>query len=229
MNTPRSIDKIIEEQVRRWEQSRRQAAADSRREPVITVSRLPGCYGRTLSRELARRLKFDTFDKELLQKVAESSHLSETILKTVDEKNLSAVEEWVKSLFLERYLCGEYFHHLSKVLMAIAEHGRAVILGRGAGLILPPQSCLRVLLTAPLEERVRVVAARERMPRDEAKRRVVQDESDRRAFIRRHFHTDMLDASHYDVVVNTASLGQEAALAAIKAAWDGKWKEAPDA
>jgi len=227
MTAPRSIENLIEEQVRRWELSRRSREVERPREPVITVSRLPGCYGRTLAQELAQRLKFDFFDKEILHKVAESSHLSETILKTVDEKALPKVEEWIQSLFLERYLSGEYFHHLSKVLMAIAEHGRAVILGRGAGFILPPESCLRVLLVAPLDERVRAVASREGVPRDEAKRRVVHSESDRRAYIRRHFHADMLDPVHYDLVLNTAGLGREAALAAIQAAWEEKRKKAP--
>ena len=227
MTAPRSIEKIIEEQVRRWELSRRSAAVERRREPVITVSRLPGCYGRTLARELARRLKFDFFDKEILQKVAESSHLSEAILKTLDEKALPAIEEWVKSLVMNRYLSGEYLHHLSKVLLAIAEHGQAVILGRGAGWILKPESCLRVLLVAPLEERVRAVASREGMSREEARRRVVQDDSDRRAYIRRHFHADMLDAVHYDLVLNTSSLGHEAASAAIQAAYESRKKKAP--
>jgi cytidylate kinase len=182
-----------------------------------------------LSKELARRLKFDFFDKEILHQVAESSRLSETILKSVEEKALPAVEEWIHSLFLERYLSGDYFRHLSKVLMAIAEHGRAVILGRGAGFLLKPGTCLRILLVAPLKDRILAVAGREGMPHDEAKRRVIQDESNRRAFIRRHFHADMLDPVHYDLVINTAGLHQEAAIAAIQAAWEGKWKAPPAA
>jgi len=212
---------MIEDQVRRWELSRRRPEVEHRRGPIITVSRLPGCYGRILAQELARRLKFDLFDKELLHRVAESSHLSESILNTIDEKNRPMITEWVESLFRERYLSGEYFHHLSKVLLAIAEHGRAVILGRGASWILKPQSCLRVLLVAPIEARVRIVASREGMPREEARRRVTQEESDRRAFIRRHFHADMLDPMHYDLVLNTGSLGHEAVLGAIQAAWEG--------
>ena len=229
MTMPRSIDQIIEEQVRRWELSRRGRAAEHRHDPVITMSRLSGCCGRALAEELARRMGFDFFHKEILHRVAESAQLSETILKTVDEKAISAVEEWVQSLFLERYLTGDYFRHLCKVLMAISEHGRAVILGRGAGLVIPPKDCLRVLLVAPVEERVRAVAARDGLSREEAKRRVVHTDSDRHAFIRRHFHSDMMDPVHYDLVVNTAGLGQEGALAAIAAGWKAKKDKAFDA
>ena len=229
MTAPRSIDKLIEDQVRRWEFSRRGRAAERRRDPVISISRLPGCNGRDLGQELATRLKFDFFDKEILRQVAQSAHLSETILKTVDEKTLSAVEEWVESLFLERYLSGDYFRALSKVLMAISEHGRAVVLGHGTGFILKPECCLRVLLVAPLEERVAAVASREKLPREEARRRVVRTESERRAFVRQHFHAELLDPVRYDLVLNTAALGREGTLAAIQAAWEGKRRQAPGA
>jgi cytidylate kinase len=229
MTAPRSINKLIEDQVRRWELSRRGRTTEHRCEPVISISRLPGCDGRGLGQELAKRLKFDFFDREVLRQVAESSHLSEAILKTVDEKALPMVEEWVESLFMERYLSGDYFRHLSKVLMAIAQHGRAVILGHGAGFILKPELCLRTLLVAPLEERVAALANRDSLRREEARRRVVQTESERRAFVRRHFHADLLDPVHYDLVLNTAALGSEGTLAAIQAAWEGKRKQAPGA
>jgi len=229
MSKPRSIDKIIEEQVKRWEASRRERTAEHRHEPVISISRLPGCGGRSLGQELARRLKFDFFDREILRQVAESAHLSEAILATVDDKVRPMVEEWVESLFMERYLSGDYFRHLSKILMAIAQHGRAVILGHGAGFILKPELCLRVGLVAPLEERVATVARRDELSREEAKRRVIQRESERRAFVQRHFHANLLDSVHYDLVLNTASLGQEVALAAILAAWEGKRHQAPGA
>ena len=226
MSASRSIEQIIEEQVRRWEASRRNRAQERRREPVIAISRLPGCGGRALAQELAARLKFDFFDNEILHQVAENSHLSEALLKTVDEKARPAVEEWIESLFMERYLSGDYFRHLSKALLAIAEHGRAVILGRGASLILKPADCLRVLFVAPLEERMKTVAARDKVTRREAQRRMVHEESDRRAFIRRHFHTELLDPVHYDLVLNTAGLGREAALAVVQAAWAGKRDQA---
>ena len=227
MTAPRSIDQIIEEQVRRWELSHRGAAGACRREPVITISRLSGCCARSVAEGFAQRLGFDVFHKEILHRVAESAHLSEAILKTVDEKTVSAVEEWVRSLFTERYLSGDYFHHLCKVLMAIAEHGHAVIIGRGASLIIPPTCCLRVLLVAPVEERIRVVAQRDGLSREEAKSRVTRTDSERRAYIRQHFHADMLDPVHYDLVVNTAGLGREGSMAAIEAAWKAKKEQKP--
>jgi len=226
MIAPRSIDKLIEEQIRRWEASRRRRPPELPPDPVIAVSRLPGCYGGSLALELARRLQFDFFDREILHQVALNTHLSETILRTLDDKDLPRITECVEALFLGRYLSGDYFRCLSKVLMAIAAHGRAVILGRGASLILKPECCVRVLLVAPFKERVRAVAAHEGVTRLEAQRRLVRSDSERRDFFQRHFHTEMLDPTHYDLVLNTADLGRDAILAILQTAWEGKRAQA---
>ncbi|MFA6002482.1 MAG: cytidylate kinase-like family protein [Elusimicrobiota bacterium] len=220
----RSIEKLIEDQVHRWQLLRGQTCEQRPCDPVISICSLPGCSGRDLAEELARRTQFDLFDREIIDQVAQSSHLSAAILDTVDDKDVSWVEEWVESLFLERYVSGDFMHHLCKVLATVAHHGRAVILGRGAGFILPPGSCLRVLLVAPLDERIRGMAQRHQLPYEEAKRQVMHIESDRRAFVRRHFHAELLDPTHYDLVLNTAGIGQEGALAAISAAWAVKQK-----
>jgi cytidylate kinase len=222
MLAPRTVDKLIEQQVRRWEASLSRRPNELLPDPVIAVSRLPGCYGGSIAFELAHRLGFDFFDHEILHKVAQSAHLSDAILGTLDEKTLSRASEFVESLLLERYLCGDYFRHLSKVLMAIAAHGRAVILGRGASLILKPECCVRVLLVSPFNERVRAVAEHERVTCREAARRLICSESERRAFIQRHFHADMMDPTRYDLVVNLAGLGRETALTIIQSAWEGK-------
>ncbi|MFA6028394.1 MAG: cytidylate kinase-like family protein [Elusimicrobiota bacterium] len=220
-----SIEAILDEQIRRWALlSRARREGKQLPELAITLSRLPGCAGREIAVELARRLKFDLFDKEILQQVAESTHLSESVVKTLDEKVMPAMEEWVTSLFLQRYLSEDYFRHLSRVLLAIGKHGHAVILGRGAGFILPSRECLRVLLVAPQDVRVRSLAYRMKMPLEDAKRQIIHVESDRRAFIRRHFHTDMTDATHYDIVINTQDLGSEGTLEAVRLAWETKKK-----
>lgn len=227
MGEARSVEELVEEQVQRWQRRRPAAPESSWSEPVVAISRMPGCGGRALAQELAGQLGFDFFGKEILHRVAQDAHLSERILKTVDEKALPALSAMFESLFLGRFLGGEYIHHLSKVLLAVAQHGRAVILGRGAAFILPPALCLRVLLIAPREERVCAVMSQERLPRADAERKVVRLESERRAFIRRNFHEEALDPFHYDLTVNTAGLRRDAILEAIRAAWAGKRREAP--
>ena len=53
---------------------------------------------------------------------------------------------------------------------------------------------------------------------EDAKRRVIRTESDRRAFIRKYFNADIADPTNYDLVVNTATLNVNDAVKVISSA-----------
>lgn len=50
---------------------------------------------------------------------------------------------------------------------------------------------------------------------DEARRRVLRTDSDRRAFIRKYFHADITAPVNYDLVINTGTLSVDAAVESI--------------
>jgi cytidylate kinase len=210
----RTIEAIVEEQAHRWQLRREERQADSRR-PVVTVSRLHGAGGGDVARRLAEELKLDIFDREIIQRIAESTHLSERVVSSL-EKDQQVLTEWLASIASRDYLSPvEYRYHLSRVVGALAHHGGAVILGRGAHLILGEGEALRVLVVAPLETRVRSVMEREGLVEREARRRIVSVEADRKAFLMKHFHADFADPTTFDLVVNTAALGVEGACRAL--------------
>jgi cytidylate kinase len=127
--------------------------------------------------------------------------------------------DWLCSLTLDSYLSPYgYREHLKRVLTAVARVGSAVILGRGAHLVLPPGSALRVLVVAPLPFRVHAFAEREGVDPVEAERQVREQEADRRAFLRRHFGAELTDPLAFDLVLNTAQLGVEGAAASVVSA-----------
>jgi cytidylate kinase len=206
----RTIEAIVEEQAHRWQLRREERQADSRR-PVVTISRLHGAGGGDVARRLAEELKLDIFDREVIQRIAESTHLSERVVSSL-EKDQQVLADWLASIASRDYLSPvEYRYHLSRVVGALAHHGGAVILGRGAHLILGEGEALRVLVVAPLETRVRAVMEREGLVEREARRRIVSVEADRKAFLMKHFHADFADPTTFDLVVNTAALRIEGA------------------
>ena len=221
MTKTRSIQKIIDEQVKRWEMMR----VEKREEaviPVVTVSREPGSGGRIVAKGIAERLGLDLFHREIIQQMAQSAHISARLLETLDEKGLSVLEDWVSTLVNERHLWpDQYLQHLMKVIVTIGKHGRAVIVGRGANFILPPEGIFRVRILAPLEMRVQNVARDFDVPVEEAKRRVLRTESARRAFVRKYFHADIADPVNYDLVINTGALSIEAAEKTVMGALEG--------
>lgn len=215
----RPIFRMIDEHVRRWQMLSDLHAEARCAEPLVAISRLPGCGGRAVAQALADRLGFVLFDKELVEEVAKRSRMSLSRVSALDEKARPMLDELVESLFEPHCQSEDYFRHLTHALLAIAERGRAVVLGRGAAFLLPPRSCLRVLLVAPLKARIQNLAERLGIPAAEARDRVLRVETDRRAFAMKHFHRDITDPSCYDIALNTGEIGVRALVDELQMAW----------
>ena len=214
----RSKEQIIEEQMRRWRLMQIEKPVKESSFPIITVSREPGCGGSIIAKKVADRLELDLFDQEVLHAMAKSSNVSAQVLKTLDEKGLSIIEDWISSLVRERHLWpDQYLKQLMKVIVTIGEHGRAIIVGRGANFPLQPDSCIKVRVVSPQRMRIENVAKSYNIPENEARRRVIRTESDRRAFIRKYFYSEIADPVNYDIVINTATLSMDDAAGAIAA------------
>lgn len=210
---------IIEEQVGRWEKRR---SDEDKRAPVmhvITFSREPGSGGSIIAKALSDQLELAFFHHEIIHKMAESASISARLMETLDEKGISVLDDWISTLVNEKHLWpDQYLRHLLRVVGAIASHGRAVIVGRGASFIIPSENNFRVRVVAPLETRVQNVARDFTVSYDDAKRRVLRTESERRAFVRKYFHDDIAASVNYDLVLNTANLSIEKAVSGIKGA-----------
>lgn len=200
--TQRSFDKIIEEQIKKWQVTQRKKYKNPIR-PVITMSRLPGAGGNCLAQRLAEALKIDLFDQEIVEKIATNSKVSRQIVESLDEQDRSVFDEWINALGEDHMWSYEYLQHLTNVVGAIGAHGHAIIVGRGASFILPREVSLRLLVTAPLDVRVRNVARIFDVQEKEARRRVMRTEAERRAFIRKYFQADLTDPNNFDLVINT--------------------------
>lgn len=211
----KTIHRLIEEQVGRWEALRRKPP-EVRQMPVVTISREPGSGGRPIAEAVADKLGFDLFDQEIINAMAKNADTTTRVIRTLDEKSVSMIDDWVSAAISQRHLWPD---ELSRVLMrvigTIARHGRAVIIGRGANFVLPPEARFRVRIIAPLDRRISRVAETYGVSREEAKSRVLRTESDRRAFVRKYFHSDIRDPRNYDMVLNTGTLSVASCAAAI--------------
>jgi len=214
--TTRSIQKIIEEQVQRWQFMKTERKIDEEVISVVTISREPGSGGSILAEKLAEKLSYNIFHRELMQKMAESANISSRMLETLDEKGLSVLEDWIASLVNERHLWpDQYLKHLLKIIGTIGKHGKAVIIGRGANFIIPSGKRLSIRVISPLKVRVKNVCSDSGISPDEAERHIIRADADRKAFIRKYFNADITSPNHYDIVINTGALSIDAVVQAI--------------
>lgn len=194
--------------------------------PVITISREPGSGGSEIARRLSRDLSMDVIGGQIIQHVAESARMSRKVIESLDEKEVTLRDTLLNTLFRDRHLWpDEYLQHLTKVIVTIGRFGNAIIVGRGANFILPPEGIFRVRVVAPQEFRIKHVMEDRNCERTQAEQYVVKKENDHRAFIRKYFNADDTDPRLYDIIVNTSRLAITDAVAAIKAAFKGTGEE----
>ncbi len=215
----RSIQQIIEEQIQRWQLMQEKKVQEKPAVLTITISREPGSGGSIVAMKLADKIGFEVFRQEVLIEIAKRADVSDKLLATLDEKGLTVLEDCISALVYDRHLWpDEYLKHLMKVIGAIGEHGRAIIIGRGANFVVPPQNRLRLRIVAPQNVRIENVVRAYDVSAEDAKRRIIRTESDRRAFIRKYFNADIADPINYDLVINTGSLEIDKAVDAVIAA-----------
>ncbi|MGD8887941.1 MAG: cytidylate kinase-like family protein [Desulfobacterales bacterium] len=215
----KTIQRIIEEHVHRWQIMHKEEVQEKEGVSIVTLSREPGSGGRIVATRLAEKLDIDIFHQEVINEIAKRADVSNKLVETLDERGLSTLEDWISSLVHERHLWPDrYMQHLMKVVGTIGKHGHAVIVGRGANFILPPEKRFSVRIVAPQTWRIKNVSRNFDISQEDAKRRVMRTESDRRAFIRKYFNADIADPTNYDLVINTATLNVDDAAEVISTA-----------
>ncbi len=209
----------ILEQLGKWEKAEREKKEGKARPmSVVTLSSVPGSGGKIVAKGIALKMGFDLFEREIIQRIARSADISTAVVDTLEKQRLTGIEDFISSLVNKQYIWpGVYLDHLMRVIGVIGKHGKAVIVGRGANFILPPEERLAIRVVAPLEMRVDNISREYKVPPEEARRRAVNRESRRRAFIRKSFNADVSDPQNYDLVLNMLHLSVEEAVEAVTA------------
>jgi cytidylate kinase len=167
--------RIVQEQLDKWQ---REKAAEN--VFTITISRQAGAGGSEIARLLAQKTKMDLMAGQIIQHVAESAKMSTKVVETLDEKAMTTMESWVNSMFVSRHLWpSDYLKHLTRVIGTIGKHGNAIIVGRGACHILPPETTFRVKVIAPLEYRIESMMRIRNLPRPDAEKYIEKRDADR--------------------------------------------------
>lgn len=175
--------------------------------PFITISRDPCSGGAPIGREVATRLNFQFYDRELIEEIAKKSKLRREILEQIDERGRTTIQDMIHSILDPDYISDvTYLRQLSKVILSLAYKGNVVILGRGASFMTPRDRGLHVRITAPLSVRIDRAVMYEGLSPQKARDLIGKHERDRKEFVRQYFDADIRRPEYYDLVVNTEFL-----------------------
>jgi len=175
------------------------------KKPFITIAREPGSGGVPIANAVAQKLGFLCVDEQLIDEVASSTKLRKELIRAVDEKSRTHVEDIVQSLLNSDYVDDvKYITELTKVILTYALQGKVVIVGRGANFLTPVGKGLHVNITAPYEVRVKRAMDYEGFSKKKAEEVIAKVEKERKDFVKQYFRKDPSKINSYDMTLNTS-------------------------
>jgi len=187
--------------------------------PFVTISREAGVGGSEIARELGKKLQWEVIDRQIVDFLSEKYDISKMIVEKLDEKNSAVAGEFFSSWILDRnFSQSTYLHQLNRLVLLAANHGHVIIVGRGAGFILPRNKGLSVRLIASEQQRVKLFAQGKAVSENEALKQIQKIEHQRNAFIKKNFSVNPEDSHQYDLTINVTGRTQEEVVDLIAAA-----------
>jgi cytidylate kinase len=209
---------------------------------VVSLSVQTGSGGFAIARRVAESLHFRYYDWEITSEAAARAGVTpnevlaaehipgfvERMMRRLGAASAVSVESgpamneispaaWTAAL--QSLTADDYRQFVERIVTEIADQGAAVIVGHAAQHTLRGRpGTIRVLIHGSAEKRVERLAKEQTMPREEAQQRIKDSDKERGDLLKRVYHFDWLDASMYDLAVNTDQLSDEFVADTIVAA-----------
>lgn len=180
---------------------------------IITISREFGSGGRFIGEEIAKKLGFSYYDKDLIDKIADKSGFSSDFIR--ERAELSPRKGLFAYAFTGRDSSGKaledyVYDELRKIILEIAEKGSCVIVGRNADYILKDrEDVLNVFIHGNIPEKVNRICRLYQV--EEAEAIKMMRDIDKRRSANYNFYTEKKwgMASNYSLSLNSSLLGYD--------------------
>jgi cytidylate kinase len=177
---------------------------------TVAISREAGSRGSTIATRAGQKLGWQVYNQELLEYIAQEGAFRQNVSSDLPPAAARWVDERLEALLREQNLSQHpSIIDLARIVLALGVQGEVVLIGRGAGCILPPASTLHVRVMAPLPDRVAYMSQWLRLTVEEAAAQVRERDERRASFIATHFHRQPGDAYQYDLLLNSSLLREE--------------------
>lgn len=177
------------------------AAGERPRGLTVAISREAGARGGSIARRVGRLLGWPVYDQDSLALLARDDEARRELLAEVPGPAAAWADRQAGAFVGD---AGE----LVKLVFALAARGEVVLVGRGAGVLLPGESTLNVRVIAPHAERVAYLAQWLRMTTDEAAAELAARDRVRAALHAALTGKAASDPTQYDLILNSGRLGE---------------------
>lgn len=219
-------DSLVDKQLRLWREKQQREEKRKTECPWdsahLTISRAYGSRGYRIAQLIGEKLQWEVYSRQLTEYIAERSNLRQKVVADFDEKK--RIRSISQTLFQpSAYTSDKYYRHLVQVILSLADHGRAIFVGRGVNFVTDHKTGMHVRVTASLESRIERYAKRHSVSEKEARKKVESVDRERAEYIRHYFHQDTTDPHHYDLLINVESYTNEQVAEMIISAMEIKF------
>ena len=180
--------------------------------PTITITMEFGCEAYPVAEELVKLAESQTgeqwllADLSLLNAVAKEHNIPEEVMLTLGGK-----PRWLDDMFATLSPSwktdADYYRLLCEQVVSIATAGNAVIVGLGAPIITRSmKNCTHFRLIADHDFKVRSIARRMKIDRQEAELMVIDKQKERDRTIRKLLDADEHDPLYYHATINNGKV-----------------------
>ena len=182
---------------------------------TIAISRETGARGGSIGKRIGKKLGWMYYDQGLLQYLVQGNRLEDEIMIGLSSEAREWVSDHLSQLKQENRVSKDHREQaIAQLILAIAAKGKAVIVGRGAGALLPASCVLHVRIMAPLEDRAAWIRQIQRCTKEQAYEYIQKQDKQRAGMLDAHFKKPARDTIMYDLMINSSRLG-EAGCAAV--------------
>jgi cytidylate kinase len=187
-------------------------SSDAPLKPTITITREFGCEAFPVAEELLKLVEQKTgeqwvlVDKTLLDAVAKEHHISEDIFHSLGQKP-RWLDDMLATLSPNWKTESAYYQLLCKEVVSIAMAGNAILVGLGAPIITMLQkNCFHFRLFAEHEFKVRSIARRMNMSKQDADIFVDERQKERDRIISKLLDADEHNPFYYHMIFNNGKV-----------------------
>jgi cytidylate kinase len=177
---------------------------------TAAISREAGSRGTSIAKRAGEKLGWQVYTQEMLEYVGQEATVREELTASLPSTALSWVEQHLKSLQATNRISDDpAILDMARAILALGATGEVLLIGRGAGCILPRRSTLHVRIVAPLPDRIAYMSQWQRLTYEEAAEQVRLRDQRRAEYLRTQYQHNSADVYQYDLILNSTLLGED--------------------
>ena len=195
---------------------------------IITISREAYCGGDEFAKELAEKLGFKLYNREIIARASEKSGIHEDHFEFAEKKPTNSVlYSVVMGMYSSRgayvklddvFTDDKIYKVQAEIIRDMAKDGNCIFVGRCSDYILRNnENCINIFLRGDMEDRIKNAMVQDGVTEAEAKKLVSRSDKKRRSYYNYYTNREWGNITNYDISLNLSKLTEEKAVEVITA------------